>query len=66
MKSYEGRLGKLEKTLGGIFKLRIAIFVNKSKGETAEGKIQEIEKETGKQVDRRHSVIISVTGLERI
>jgi hypothetical protein len=68
MKNYDSRLKKIEKEFEEIlnpYEDRI-ILVNKSAGETKEGKIAEIEKELGRKISNGKIIFLIISGLTRI
>jgi hypothetical protein len=68
MKNYDSRLKKIEKEFEEIFnpyEERI-ILVNKSAGETKEGKIEEIERELGRKISNGKIIFLIISGLTRI
>lgn len=68
MKNYDNRLTKIEKAIDEILNPsedRI-ILVNKSAGETKEGKIAEIERELGREISKGKIIFLTISGLTRI
>jgi hypothetical protein len=68
MKNFDSRLTKIERANEEIlnpYEDRI-ILVNKSAGETKEGKIAEIEKELGRKISKGKIIFLIISGITKI
>lgn len=67
MKNYDSRLAKVEKAIKELlnFNEAVVIIVNKSNGETEEGKIAEKEKELQRKINKKGLIVVTVSGLDK-
>jgi hypothetical protein len=68
MKNFDSRLTKIEKIIDEILNPsedRI-ILINKSAGETKEGKIAEIERKLGRKISKGKIIFLIISGITKI